>query len=62
MSRSLQPQGQAVLSMAFSRQKYWTGLPFPPPGDLPNPSIEPTSPESPELQAESLPLEQLESI
>ena len=35
---------QAVLSMAFSRQEYWSGLPFPSPGDLPNPGIEPGSP------------------
>ena len=31
---------QASLSMGFSRQEYWSGLPFPPPGDLPNPGIE----------------------
>ena len=36
---------QAPLSMRFSRQAYWSGLPFPPPGDLPNPGIEPVSPE-----------------
>ena len=30
--------------MGFSRQEYWSGLPFPPPGDLPNPGIKPTSP------------------
>ena len=35
---------QASLSMGFSRQEYWSGLPFPSPGDLPNPGIEPTSP------------------
>ena len=35
---------QALLSMEFSRQKYWSGLPFPSPGDLPNPGIEPMSP------------------
>ena len=35
--------GQAPLSMGFSRQEYWSGLPFPPPGDLPNPGIKPTS-------------------
>ena len=35
---------QAPLSMGFSRQEYWTGLPFPPPGDLPDPGIEPASP------------------
>ena len=34
---------QAPLSMGFSRQKYWSGLPCPPPGDLPNPGMEPTS-------------------
>ena len=37
---------QAPLSMEFSRQKYRTGLPFPPPGDLPDPEIEPMSPTS----------------
>ena len=35
---------QAPLSMEFSRQKYWSGLPFPSPGDLPDPGIEPGSP------------------
>ena len=35
---------QAHLSMEFSRQEYWNGLPFPSPGDLPDPGIEPTSP------------------
>ena len=34
---------QAPLSMGFSRQEYWSGLPCPPPGDLPNPGIEPVS-------------------
>ena len=34
---------QAPLSMGFSRQVYWSGLPFPPPGDLPNLDIEPES-------------------
>ena len=42
--------------MGFSRQEYWSGLPFPTPGDLPNPGIKPVSPLSPELQANSLPL------
>ena len=46
---------QAPLSMGLSRQDYWSGLPFLPPGDLPDPGIEPTSPESPALQADSLP-------
>ena len=40
---------QAPLSMGFSRQEYWSGLPFPPPGDLPDPVIEPTSLASPAL-------------
>ena len=40
---------QAPLSMEFSRQEYWSGLPFPSPGDLPNPGIEPASLESPAL-------------
>ena len=40
---------QAPLSMGFSRQKYWSGLPFPPPGNLPNPGIELTSPAPPAL-------------
>ena len=35
---------QDPLSMEFYRQEYWNGLPFPSPGDLPNPGIEPTSP------------------
>ena len=34
---------QAPLSMGFSRQEYWSGLPFPSPGDLPNPGIKPGS-------------------
>ena len=34
---------QAPLSMGFSRQEYWSGLPFPSPGDFPNPGIEPAS-------------------
>ena len=45
---------QAPPSMGFSRQEYWNGLPFPSPGDLPNPGIEPGSPA---LQADSLPSE-----
>ena len=35
---------QAPLSMGFSQQGYWSGLPFPPPGHLPEPGIEPVSP------------------
>ena len=42
---------QAPLSMGFSRQEYWSGLPFPSPGDLPDPRIEPRSPA---LQADAL--------
>ena len=42
---------QAPLSMGFSRQEYWSGLPCPPPGNLPNPGIEPRSPT---LQVDSL--------
>ena len=41
-------------SMEFSRQEYWSGLPFPSPGDLPDPGIEPGSPA---LQADALPSE-----
>ena len=40
---------QAPLSLGFSRQDYWSGLPFPSPGDLPNPGIKPTSLISPAL-------------
>ena len=42
---------QAPLFMGFSRQEYWSGLPFPSPGDLPNPGIKLSSPT---LQADSL--------
>ena len=45
---------QAPPSVEFSRQKYWSGLPFPSPGDFPNPGIEPRSPA---LQADALPTE-----
>ena len=59
MSNSLQLHGlylahQAPLSKEFSRQEYWSGLPFPSPGDLPSPGIKPRSPS---LQADSLPSE-----
>ena len=47
---------QAPLSTGFSRQEYWSGLPFPSPGDLPHPGIEPGSPA---LQADALPSELL---
>ena len=45
---------QALLSMGVSRQEYWSGLPFPPLRDPPDPRIEPAAPV---LQADSLPLE-----
>ena len=44
---------QAPLSMGFSRQEYWSGLPFPSPGNLPYPEVEPGSPA---MQADSLPI------
>ena len=43
---------QGPLSMGFSRQEYWNGLPFPPPGDIPDPGIKPTSATSPALAGE----------
>ena len=49
---------QAPLSIGFSKQEYWSGLPFPSPGDLPNPGIEPASSA---LQADSLALSHLGS-
>ena len=48
---------QAPLSMEFSRQEYWSGLPFPSPGDLLDPGIESGSPA---LQIDSLPSERVE--
>ena len=45
---------QVPPSMGFSRQKHWSGLPFPSPGDLPDPGIEPRSPA---LEADALPSE-----
>ena len=47
---------QAPLSMGFSRQDYWSVLLCPSPGDLPDPGVEPVSPVTPALQADSLPL------
>ena len=41
---------QALLSMVFSRQEYWSGVPCPPPGGLPHPGMEPTSLMSPALE------------
>ena len=48
---------QAPLSMGFPRQEYWSGLPFPSPGDLPDPGIEP---ECPAWQEDCLPLSHLD--
>ena len=47
---------QAPLSMGMSSREYWSGLPFPPPGDLLDPGIKPVSPASPALQVNSLAL------
>ena len=52
---------QSPLSMGFSRQEYWSRLPCPPPEDLPDPGIKPTSSVAPALQADSLPLTHLVS-
>ena len=55
MSDSLRPLmvQQVPLTMGFSSQEYWSGLPLPPPGDLPHLGIKPASPTSPALQAEA---------
>ena len=47
---------QVPLSMEFFKREYWSRLPFPTPGDLPDPGIKPTSLASPALMAYSLPL------
>ena len=47
---------QATQSMGFSRQEYWSGLPCPPPGDLPDPGIKPVSQHLLHWQVDSLPL------
>ena len=52
---------QAPLSTGFSRQEYWSDLPFPTPGDLPDPAIEPASSASPALAGGFLPLRRLGS-
>ena len=63
MSESLRPHGQlacqAPLSMELSRQEYWSGLPFPTPGNLPDSGIELMSLVSPAWQADSFPLHHL---
>ena len=61
MSNSLGPHGQYIacqfpLSMEFSRPECWSGSPWPPPGDLPDPGVESTSLMSSALQEDSLPL------
>ena len=53
---------QAPLSKGLSRQEYWSRLPFPPSGELPDPGIKPMSLVSPALQADSLPLSHQGSI
>ena len=53
------PPGSAV---EFSMQEYWSGLPCPSPGELPDPGIKPMSPASPALQVNSLPLNQQGSL
>ena len=53
---------QAPLSIGFSRQEYWSGLPFPSLGYLPDPGTEHLSPASPMLQADSLPTEPPEKL
>ena len=50
--RTEEPGG--LQSMGFSRQEYWSGLPFPSPGDFPNLGIKPESPVPPALQLDSL--------
>ena len=45
VSDSWQPHGCTSLCMEFARQEYWSGLPFPSGGDLPDPGIKPASPE-----------------
>ena len=50
------PMDQALPSMGFSRQEYWSRLPCSPPGDLPDPGFEPMVPVAPVLQVNSLPL------
>ena len=54
LSLTLRPHGLTIQSLEFSRLEYWSGLPFPSLGDLPNPGIESRSPT---LQVDSLPAE-----
>ena len=55
-SMNWSPPGSSIHGMGFSTQEYWSGLPCPPPGSLPDPEIEPASPAAPALQGYSLPL------
>ena len=50
------PQPARLLCHGIFQARYWSRLPFPPPGDLPDPGMEPVSPASPALQTDSLPL------
>ena len=52
---------QTPLSLGFPKQEYWSRSPFPPPGDLPNPRIQPASLESPALAGRFIPLSHLGS-
>ena len=56
------PRGLSSLSMGFFRQEYWSGLPFPTPGDLPDPGVEPESPVSPALASRFFTTETLGSL
>ena len=56
LCKSMDVACQALLSMGFSRPKYWSGLPFLFSEDLPVPGIKPMSPEAPALQEDSLQL------
>ena len=60
VSHSVAPQ--ALLSMRFSKQEHWSGLPCPPPGYLPDPGIKPLSPASSALSVESFMAEPLEEL
>ena len=51
----------SFVSMGFFRHKYWSEFPFPSLGELPDPGIKPTSPVSPALQADYLPMEMMKS-
>ena len=53
---------QGPLSMVFSKEEYWSGLPFPSAGDLSDPGIETAPPEAPALQGDSLLLSHQESL